>query len=944
MPTRNLRRILSPKRVVVIGASQREGSVGNTVVRNLQKAGYAGEIVAVNRHYDLVEDVRCVDRVSDVEGAIDLAVICTPAKSAPGLVEECGEVGVRGVVILSAGFRETGEDGRELERRLLAVAKRYPNMRVIGPNSLGIISTHSGLNASFADTSPRRGHIALLTQSGALGTAMLDWAEKEGVGFSHFVSLGNLIDVTIADLIDFLAEDPHTESIVMYIESIADARSFMSAARAFARQKPIIAYKSGRFATTARAAALHTGAMVGIDAVYDAAFARAGVVRVEEFDDLIHCAELLAHHKPPRGARLAVVSNAGSAGVMVADAVLQKKCKLAEFSGDTTVELYNTQHDGDAALVSDVSGEGLRSSSDGKNPCEQLIENTPAHLLKNNDDSASRCAGVVNPVDLFGDATPRRYSRAVQAVLQDEGVDAAIVVLTPQALTDATGIADALVESARHVSKPILAVWMGGQRVRQGATRLAQAGIPVYDTPAKAVRAFSYLYRYSKNREVLQETPRTMPIEFHRDRAALRESFASLMLSESELLSESNSKALLEAYGIATTRPIVASCADEAVRYAQQVGFPVAVKVFSPDIVHKTEVGGVILNVADADGVRAAFDEIQKRCQTRRPDADFRGVTVQPMVVDPHGRELLIGARRDPVFGAVMLVGAGGVDAELLQDRSLELPPLNERLARRMLERLQCWPVLGEYRGRPPVDMDQLLSVLLRFSYLLADHPEIVELDVNPLLVTPERTIALDANIVIDLDMPNDGTTSPDRSPQFPHLAIRPYPDEYVRRCRLADGTQFVLRPIAPEDEPKWREMLATCSEESIRLRFRYLLQCSNHDLAARFCFTDYERELAIVAETHRDGKTEIAGVGRLVTDSNHEKAEFAVLVADPWQQRGLGSLLTDECLAICDGWGIRTVTAEVDPRNHRMLQMFAHRGFTRDLTDEDDILVSKQL
>ncbi|MBB3205301.1 acetyltransferase [Rhodopirellula rubra] len=930
MPTRNLRRLITPNRVVVIGASQRVGSVGNTVVRNLQRAGYGGEIIAVNRHYDNVEGVRCVGSIEEVTGAIDLAVICTPAESTPDLVYQCGHADVRGVVILAAGFRETGATGRELELKLLAVAKRFPNMRIIGPNSLGIISTHAGLNASFADTSPRRGRIALLTQSGALGTAILDWAEKEGIGFSHFVSLGNLIDVTIADLIDFLAEDPYTDSIVMYIESITDARSFMSAARAFAKQKPIIAYKSGRFATTAQAAALHTGAMVGVDSVYDAAFARAGIVRVEEFDDLIHCAELLAHHKPPRGSRLAVVSNAGSAGVMAADAVLQKKCMLAQFSSQTKEELIAAQRQSDSLDHS-------FASVDANNTAE------PANAVRPSI-SASNTNGLSNPVDLFGDATPMRYAEAITTVLRDDNVDAAIVVLTPQALTDPTAIADALIEAAKKITKPILAVWMGGQRVQEGSARLARAGIPVYDTPGKAVRAFSYLVRYSRNREVLQETPRTMPIEFHRDRAALRESFASLMLSDSELLSESNSKALLEAYGISTTRPIVASRVDEAIRYAEQVGFPVAVKVYSPDIVHKTEVGGVILNVTDATGVQRAFEAIRERCHTIRPDAEFRGVTVQPMVVDPNGRELLIGARRDPVFGAVMLVGAGGVDAELLQDRSLELPPLNERLARRMLERLQCWPMLGEYRGKPAVDMDQLISVLLRFSYLLADHPEIVELDVNPLLVTPQQTIALDANIVIDLETPISNEATRSRTAEFPHLAIRPYPDEYVRRVRLADGTQFVLRPIAPEDEPNWRAMLATCSEESIRLRFRYLLQCSNHDLAARFCFTDYERELAIIAETHHNGKTEIAGVGRLVTDSDHDKAEFAVLVADPWQERGLGSLLTDECLSICDGWGISTVTAEVDPRNHRMLQMFSHRGFTRDSSDEDDIIVSKKL
>jgi acetyltransferase len=871
--------MFSPHRVVVIGASQRVGSVGNTVVRNLIAGGFSGELIAINRHYENVEGVRCLPTIDQITEPIDLVVLCTPAESTPELVDQCGQVGVRGIVILAAGFRETGVSGRQLEANLREIAVRYPAMRIIGPNSLGIISTHVGLNASFADLAPVRGRIALLSQSGALGAAIVDWAMDEGVGFSHFVSVGNLIDVSIADLIDFLAEDPHTDSIVMYIESISDARSFMSAARAFTRQKPIIVYKSGRFATTAQAAALHTGAMVGVDAVYDAALARAGVVRVDEFDDLILCAELLARPKMPRGARVGIVSNSGAAGVMTADCLLQTRCQLAG-----------------------------------------------------------------NPVDVFGEAGPQQYAEAIQTMLGDDNVDAAIVILTPQSLTEPTATADAVIEVAVGSQKPILAVWMGGESVREGRLRLTRAGIPTYDTPAKAVRAFSYLVQYARNREVLHETPRSVPIEFHRDRSALRESFASLMLSESSLLSESSSKALLEAYDIATTRPIAVTTADEAVRYANQIGFPVAIKIFAPELVHKTEVGGVILNVINTAEVRSAFETIRQRLGETRPDLTFQGVTVQSMVADVNGRELMVGARRDPVFGVVMLVGAGGVHAELLHDRSLELPPLNERLARRMLERLQCWPMLGAYRGKPAVDLEQLIGLLLRVSYLLADHPEIIELDINPVLVTPQQSICLDANIVIDLEMPAKQAQTGRFAQPFPHLAIRPYPDEYVRRCCLADGSQVILRPIQPEDEPKWQSMLAACSEETIRLRFRYLLQSSNHELAARFCFTDYERELAIIAELPSEQDSPIAGIGRLVTDSDHLQAEFAVLVADAWQGRGLGALLTDECLSICHVWGIRNVIAEVDPRNRRMLQMFAHRGFQRDCSDEDDVLVSKQM
>ncbi|WP_404310266.1 bifunctional acetate--CoA ligase family protein/GNAT family N-acetyltransferase [Neorhodopirellula lusitana] len=916
MPTRNLKRIFAPKSVAIIGASRRAGSVGNTAARNLKNGGFAGQLFAVNRNYPSVEEIPCFPDLASIGQAVDLAVLCTPAESTPDLVEQCGQNGVRGIVILSAGFRETGQAGRELEGKLRDVLKRYPTMRIIGPNSLGVISTHNGLNASFADVSPPKGKIALLSQSGALATAILDWALDEQFGFSHFISFGNLLDVSIADLIDYLAEDPNTDSIVMYIESIQDSRAFMSAARAFARSKPIIALKSGRFETTAKAAALHTGAMVGVDEVYDAAFARAGVVRVDEFDDLIHCAELLARHnsfnfRGPLGNRLAVVTNAGGPGLMTADAILQKKCQLAELKSQTI---------------------------------EQLQTQIP-------NEDAEHSLVITNPVDLFGDATPELYESATRSLLADSNVDAVVVVLTPQAKTDPLGVAERIIKIASKSTKPILAVWMGRGSVAASNQRLSRAGIPTYSTPQRAIRAFSYLLTHARNQEVLHETPRSIAIDFQRDRKMLRESFASLCLSDSNNLTESNSKALLEAYEIRTTRPIATRSADEAIKYARSIGYPVAVKILASDVLHKSEVGGVILNVGSDEDVRVAYQTIKDRFAECRPDMKFQGVTVQPMAIDPNGRELIVGARRDPVFGTVMMVGAGGVQTQVLRDHALELPPLNERLARRMLESLQCWPMLKTFRGKPAVNLDELVQVLMRFSYLLADHPEILELDVNPLLVTPERVVALDASIVIDLDPDNanlkSGPAFHSKQSQYPHLAICPYPEQYTRVVPLSNSTEVTLRPIQPEDEPQWRAMLLECSEETIRMRFRYLLQGSNHELASRFCYTDYDRELAIIAELPLDSKSEqrpIAGVGRLVADADHLVAEFAVLVADQYQGLRLGSILIDECLAICQQWGIERVTAEVDPRNRKMLQMFIKRGFSVDRSDEDDLLVSKTL
>ena len=917
MPTRNLKRIFAPQSVAIIGASSRPGSVGNTVARNLKSGGFPGKLFAVNRNYETVEGIECFPDLASIVSSIDLAILCTPAATTPALLDQCGQNGVRGVVILSSGFRESGRSGRDLENNLRETLRRYPSMRVIGPNSLGIISNHANLNASFADVSPPKGKIALLSQSGALATAMLDWAIDEDVGFSHFISFGNLVDVSIADLIDFLAEDPHTESIVMYLESVNNSRAFMSAARAFARRKPIIALKSGRYETTAKAAALHTGAMVGVDEVYDAAFARAGIVRVDEFDDLIHCAELLAHHNSSHyqrltGNRLAVVTNAGGPGLMTADAILSKKCRLSELSISTL---------------------------------NQLRE-----LIPSDDPAVS--PEVTNPVDLYGDATSDLYQSTTRVVLADENVDAVMVVLTPQAKTDALGTAERMIELAARSTKPVLAVWMGRSAVYEAIQRLTRAGIPTYNTPQKAVRAFSYLVAHARNQEVLHETPRSLEVEFQRDRELLRTHLSTFCLSDSESLSESSSKALLEAYEIHTTRPIATQSVKEAIKYAKSIGYPVAIKVHAPEVIHKTEVGGVILNISTDDEVRAAYQTIKDRYSEKRPNSTFEGVTVQPMAIDPNGRELIVGARRDPIFGTVMMVGAGGVHAEILQDHSLELPPLNERLARRMLESLQCWPMLQNYRGKPRVNVDELIQVLMRFSYLLADHPEIVELDVNPLLVTPERVVALDASIVIDLQSTSENVkTSTRHQPvhvAHPHLAICPYPEQYNRELQLSDSMRITLRPIQPEDEPQWRAMLLGCSEETIRMRFRYLFEGSSHEMAARFCFTDYDRELAIVAEVDEDNFKEnsrpIAGVGRLVADADHGEAEFAVLVADQYQGRGLGSVLIDECLSICDSWDIQRVTAEVDPRNRKMLQMFAKRGFEINRTDEEDVLVSKTL
>ncbi len=891
MAVRNLEKIFRAQSVAIIGASQNESSLGHTVVRNVLGGGFEGDVFPVNPKYKTIDGLRCYARIADLPAPADMAIICTPAATVPAVVRECGEAGIMGLVIISAGFRESGTSGAELEEVVLREAAAFDGLRMIGPNCLGIMAPHNSLNASFASGSPSRGHVAFLSQSGAVCTAVLDWAKQEHIGFSYFVSVGNMLDVTVADLIDYFASDPWTKSIIMYVESITEAREFMSAARAFARRKPIIAYKAGRFAESAQAAASHTGAMAGVDTVYQAAFNRAGIVRVMEMTDIFDCAELLARQKLPKGPRLAIVTNAGGPGVMAIDALLELKGALAQLTDETM---------------------------------ETLNQHLPPAWSHN------------NPVDVLGDASPQRLAKAVDIVLADEGVDAALVVFAPQAVSEPTDAAEAVIEIAKTSGKPILTSWMGGVAMQPGVDLLNAASIPTYPTPEAAVRAFMYLVTYARTREVLSETPRDLSVNFPLSRNKRRFELEASLGNGQGTLSEDASKNLLEAYEIPVAKPQQARSADEAVEVANEIGYPVALKVLSPQITHKTDVGGVALDIANDAEVREAYDRIVSRARELRPDATVEGVTVQKMVTSPVGRELIVGAKRDAVFGSVLLVGAGGTEAELFKDIALELPPLSERLARRMLESLRSWPLLTGYRGRPPVNIDRLVEVLMRISYLIADSPEISEMDVNPLLVTPDDVIALDARIIVDPELLK-------RRPEpYSHLAIHPYPEEYTRTAELKDGTQVLLRAIKPEDEPMWHELLKSCSEESIWYRFMRIFKEASHEMAARFCYIDYDREIAIVAELERDGERKLIGVGRLVADADHTEAEYAVLVADAYQGRGLGGLLTDYCLEICKSWGIRSVVIESAPDNRKMLRMSEGRGFTIERCDTNGIAIGR--
>lgn len=882
MSVHNLDKIFRPQRIAVIGASDERPKVGWTVLRNLIGAGFGGVVYPVNARREAVQGIQAHAHVGALPRQADLAVICTPAPTVPGLIRECGEAGISGIVILSAGFRETGEAGRVFEEQLREEWSKFDGMRIIGPNCLGIMAPHIRLNASFAADTPLPGHIALISQSGALCTSLLDWAGKQNIGFSYFVSIGNMLDVGFGDLIDYFGDDPATKSAILYVESISEARNFMSAARAFSRTKPLVAYKAGRFAESAHAAASHTGAMAGEDAVCDAAFQRAGIERVFEMGEMFDCAELLARQKPPRGGRLAIITNAGGPGVMATDTLISLSGRLAHLEPATI---------------------------------KRLDEFLPASWSRG------------NPVDVLGDAAPERFAQAVQVVLADAQVDAALLILTPQAMTDPTATAIKVAEAHLLVHKPLLATWIGGRRIAEGNRILTAAGIPTYPSPEDAVKAFMHLVSYARNLETLYETPRDVPLSFSLDIPALRQRFAGILQAgtDGEILSETDSKALLEAYGIPVTKALAARSAAEAQALAAEIGYPIVLKVHSPQITHKTDVGGVALNVRNAAGLAIAYDEVVSSARAKAPAAEILGVTVQKMVQLADGVELIAGMKKDATFGAVLMVGAGGITAELYRDRALGLPPLNESLARRMLESLKSWPLLTGFRGRPAANVDRLVEVLIRLSYLVAHNPEIRELDVNPLFVAATNVVALDARIVIDR------TVAAEEARPYSHLAIRPYPQEFVRQGALPDGRPLTLRPIRPEDEPLWFELVASCSPESLHARFRYFFKQPTHEMAARFCFLDYDRELAIMAEIEDGGKRRFIGVGRLAADPNHESAEYAVLVADAWQNSGLGLKLTDYCVEIARQWGICRITAETALENHRMISIFEQRGFQVD-------------
>lgn len=883
MSTKALDHIFKPKTIAVIGASSKPDRVGFAVFRNLITTGFQGTVYPVNIKRDSIQGVKAYKSVSEVPDEIDLAIIATPAPTVPDLISDCAKAKVRGVIILSAGFSEVGKLGEMMSSQILERAKAA-GIRVIGPNCLGFIKPKLALNASFGPKMALPGKIAFISQSGALGTAILDWSVKHNVGFSNFVSVGSMIDVSFHDLIDYFGQDSDTQSILIYMESLTQARKFMSAARHFARNKPIIVLKVGKSEAGSKAAKSHTGSLTGNDAAFDAAFQRAGIVRVNSVEELFDVAQALSMQKRPVGNKLCIITNAGGPGVLATDELVSQGGELAELSEITMNELNKI---------------------------------LPANWSKG------------NPVDIIGDADPQRYSETVKICTKDPNVDGLLVILTPQSMTHPSHVAHELVKLAHLSDEPLLAAWMGEDDVQEGRDILKIGSVPAYYTPERAIRTFMNIYNYSRNLQTLYETPATIPHAFKPSTEENSKIIDHLLKESRFVMNETEAKDFLSNYQIPTGKREIVSTAEDAADKAQSLGFPVAMKVVSADIMHKTDAGGVKLNIKNRDEATKAFNDIKWLCQEHSPKAKIKGILIEPMISKRY--ELLIGAKKDPIFGPLIVFGMGGVSVEIFKDTNIGLPPLNMSLAMRIIEDTKIYKLLKGFRGIPGVDIESIQFLLYKFAYLLADFPQIKELDINPFAVDEHGGLVLDAKVVLDKNY-----THKDERP-YSHLVISPYPKEYVQEFQMKDGRTAILRPIKPEDEPMEAEMFTKFSEQTQRFRFFELVNEVNHEMLVRYTQNDYDREIAIIAEVDENWKKNMAGVVRLIADPDNETAEFAIVVADPYQHMGLGTRMTDYILEIAKERQISKIYAEVLIDNKIMLHMLEKRGFK--LEEHDDLV-----
>lgn len=891
MSIRNLDYLIKPKSIALLGASKKDGSVGQVLAKNLFNAGFEGDIWLVNPKHQEIEGVKAYPDVASLPGTPDLAVISTPPDSVPGIVSELGEHGTKAAVVITAGFGEgTDEHGKELLQQMLNAAKPHL-LRIVGPNCVGIMVPGSGINASFAHLTPKKGKLAFITQSGAIVTAVLDWANSRGIGFSHLVSLGGMSDVDFGDLLDYLANDPETGAILMYVEAISEARKFMSAARAASRMKPVIVVKSGRFEEGAKAAASHTGALAGADAVYDVAFHRAGMLRVTTLDEVFDAVETLALANSPKGDRLVIVTNGGGMGVMATDALIHHGGKLAELD-ESTIEALN-----------------------------KVLPPTWSHG---------------NPVDIIGDAPGQRYADTLKILADADGIDGILVLNCPTAVASPIDAAEAVVQNfAEHRKFTILTSWVGDGAAKSSRQMFAKHGIASYETPEQAVRAFMYLVQYQRSQKMLMETPPSIPEEFQPDPTKAREIIQKALDEGRDILTEPEAKEVLTAYKIPTVSTKVVATPEEAAEVAAEIGSSVALKILSHDISHKSDVGGVVLDLNGPADVKNSAIKMLEKVSEKFPNADIQGFTVQPMIKRPGAYELILGVMLDIQFGPVLLVGHGGTGVEIIKDQALGLPPLNMHLAEEMLSRTRIHGLLKGFRGFPAANLDAIKLTMIKISQMVIDLAEIEELDINPLLVDEYGVMALDARIKV--------SKSDKSGPQ--RLAIRPYPQELEETIRIDDGQTFLLRPVVPEDEPALHRAFERFTPEQIKLRFFAPIKALSHVQAARFTQIDYDREMSLViTQPGIPGGTEIIGTVYITADPDNTRAEYAIIVQDEMTRKGLGAILMDRIIQYARERGIGEIFGDVLRENKPMLELCDQLGFQHYRVEDEPNVVRVEL
>lgn len=882
--------LFDPHSVVVIGASQEPGKIGHELLKNLKSGGSKAHLSVVNPNYDAVLDVPCYPSIEALPHIPQLAVIVSPAETVPEIIEELGAKGCRMVIVISAGLNGPLKCKQlRLGRQMLERA-RYYNIHLIGPNCLGILSPTSGLNASFSHLMPGKGKIGVISQSATMLTSIIDWGLGNGIGFSHLVSLGDMADIGFSEMLDCMVSDPNTNAILLYMESVPCARTFVSAARAAARTKPVVVLKGGYSREGIRAATAHTFSVIGEDEVYEAAFNRAGLVRVYDIRGLFHAAAILTAKRPLKQERLAIVTNGGGIGVLATDALIKQGGTLATLSDDTLKQL------------------------------NEVLPNEWSHG---------------NPIDIIGDADPQRYAQALDVVMQDPGVDAVLVINCPTALASGLASAEVVVKAAENYRKFLLVSWIGKQTAAECQSLFAEHAIPFYETPEEAVSAFMYLVRYRRNQSILMETPPTIPADLSFDTNTAWALIGRANSERREWLDELESKKLLDAYGIPVVPTRLARSPEEASIVAEELGYPVVLKLFSPDIRYKSEVRGVVLNLSSSQAVLQAARDVEKTAQQLRPDARLEGFSIQKMCKCDDAHMLQVGIFHDQVFGPVISFGQGGGAVSLLDDKTLALPPLNMKLARDMVARTRIFKLLEGYRNMKSANMDELLLTLIRLSHIVVDLDHIEELVINPLLVNDEGVLALNARVKL----------SPALVSGAERLAIHPYPSQYEERVRMKTGDTYMIRPIRPEDEPALIRNFDNLDAEEVRFRFFHVIKEMDHVMAARLTQIDYDREMALVV-TERNGEEDgsLYAVVRLILDITGDRAEFALIVNHRVTHQGLGTLLMRRIIAYARDRNLSEVYGEVLSENKGMIRICRALGFQLHTNPDDPSIMEVSL